>query len=75
MAEISPKAMLAYYRQMSPQFDNEQAAMFKALALKDRLELLFYMQLYANKTMAFLHNKIDPGAVEISGMPEPERGH
>lgn len=52
---------------------NEQAEMFNRMSLKDRLELLFYMQLHSNATIQTVHAKVDPEGAEIQPMPDPEK--
>jgi len=73
MSEVSPRAMLKMYRLESSVFDNEQTELFLAMPPSDRMELLFYMCFHNNKILQYLHNKIEPGAAEITGAP-PEPG-
>ena len=75
MTDPTPRGMLTMFRQKSDTFSNEQAEMFNKMPLKERLELLFYMMLHANKITRYLHDKIEPGEAEIIDMPEPEKGH
>ena len=63
----TPAEMLREYRRDAPDFDNQQAEMFKALSANDRTELLFRMLLQTNAMTQWLHSRID-GAQPTQGM-------
>lgn len=69
----TPQGMLKVFRQQSAMFDNEQAALFNKMPLKEKLELLFYMSLHNNMIVRALHEKMDPNLAPVQGMPESEK--
>ena len=63
----TPMEMLREYRRQSPEFDDQQVEMFKAMSGNDKTELLFRMLLQTNAIMKWLHGRLD-GEQPTQGM-------
>lgn len=59
MSDPTPMEMLREYRRHSPEFDAQQAEMFKAMSGNDKTELLFRMLMQANGLIQWLHSRLD----------------
>lgn len=59
MSGPTPMEMLREYRRQSPEFNIEQAEMFKGMSGNDKTELLFHMLMHTNGIVQWLHGRLD----------------
>lgn len=75
MTDPTPMGMLKAYRDVADQvpFNGEQLKLFRSMAPRDQIELLFHMHIHGGRLMQMLHSRLDADEARTHGMEATQR--